>query len=76
MRTKSKQNYLQFLYLFMCVNEGKFEGMYKICVSPSQIAECEQELERLLSVQGERERTDPEEYSLLVEEAGFPSHEV
>ena len=48
----------------------------QVCVSPSQIAEYEQELERLLSVQGEREQTDPEEYSLLVEEAGFPSHEV
>ena len=41
-----------------------------------QIAEYEIQLERLLAVQGERDQTDPEEYSLLMEDAGFPSHEV
>ena len=42
----------------------------------TQIAECEEELERLLVMQGEREQMDPEEYSLYLEQAGFPSHEV
>ena len=41
-----------------------------------QIAECEEELERLLAVQAEREQLDPEEYSLLLEQAGFSTHEV
>lgn len=41
-----------------------------------KIAEYEMELEKLLSVQGEREQIDPEEYSLLLEETGFPSHEA
>ena len=34
------------------------------------------ELEKLLSVQGEKEQIDPEEYSLLLEQADFPDHEV
>ena len=41
-----------------------------------QIAEFEEELERLLAVQTEREQLDAEEYSLLLEQAGFPTHEV
>jgi actin-related protein 5 len=41
-----------------------------------KIAEFEEELERLLAVQTEREQLDAEEYSLLLEQAGFPTHEA